>query len=69
MRSITDTPGGPGSGSTVTSTSGNGALDSNRLLAHGPDARTVLHQARRQGVQNPLVHRPSKTEPAQAFWI
>ncbi len=46
------------------------ALDGDRLVAHGADARAVRDEARRQGVEVPLMHRPSGTETEpQAFWI
>ena len=46
------------------------ALDGDRLVAHGADALSVREEARRQGVQVPLMHRPSaRNEDPQAFWI
>ena len=46
------------------------ALDGNRLVAHGTDARTVYDEARRLGVGTPLMHRPSpRPAPPEAFWL
>ena len=81
MVTIDDAPPVPASGERVgeltwLKTHGQGyigqwvALEGNRLVAHGADARSVRDEARRLGVQVPLMHRPSGTEAEpQAFWI
>jgi hypothetical protein len=43
------------------------AMDGDRLVAHGADARAVAGQARQLGVSVPFLHRVEAEEPA-AIW-
>jgi hypothetical protein len=43
------------------------AMDGDRLVAHGTDARDVAERARQLGVSAPFLHRVDAEEPA-AFW-
>ena len=43
------------------------AMDGERLLAHGPDARAVATQARQLGIKVPFLHRVEAEEPV-AVW-
>ncbi len=46
------------------------ALNSEVLLSHGSDARTVRHEARAKGVQTPLmVHISDEPDLPSAFWV
>lgn len=46
------------------------ALDGDTLLSHGPDASAVRDEARRSGVDRPLlVHIPKDPNQPSAFWV
>jgi hypothetical protein len=46
------------------------ALDGNKLVAHGTDARTVYDEAREQGVDSPyLVHVVPKVDAYVGGWL
>lgn len=46
------------------------ALEGDILLSHGSDARAVRNEARRKGIERPLlVHIPEEPDQPSAFWI